>query len=354
MQVKTKKIIEQYHESKELYEDLKDDLEDILLSIIQTNHFRISNLSIRIKKENTLKKKIIYKNKYQDIHEITDVVAARVITLFENDIDRLYECIKDNFEIVEYNDKRKKNYEDRIDFGYNSLHLLLKFTDSRCQLIEYSKYKDIVFELQIRTILQHSWAEIEHGLGYKSQYEIPKNIRRKLTRLSATLELVDEEFVQIAKELDEYNKGIIHIEKVLKTDINVHSLIQYLHNSQILNHMFEKLKEQYHFHVEEDASLISELRLVKRFHNLGFSYIHELDEFVCKNINEIEWFAGKLIDLIIENRTINYYNVLVWVSLVVLEKEGINDPEHLLGSEIMNRIKNTGVYNDDNQKENKE
>ena len=38
-----------------------------------------------------------------------------------------YECVKDNFEVIEYNDKRKKNYDDRIDFGYNSLHLLIKF-----------------------------------------------------------------------------------------------------------------------------------------------------------------------------------------------------------------------------------
>ena len=94
--------------------------------------------------------------------------------------------------------------------------------------IEYSAYKDIIFELQIRTTLQHSWAEIEHGLGYKSQYEIPKDIRRRLTRLSASLELLDEEFVHIAKEVDEYNKGIVHIEKILKTDINVNSLIQYV------------------------------------------------------------------------------------------------------------------------------
>ena len=79
--------------------------------------------------------------------------------------------------------------------------------------------------------MQHSWAEIEHGLGYKSQYEIPKDIRRRLTRLSASLELLDEEFVHIAKEVDEYNKGIVHIEKILKTDINVNSLIQYVNTT---------------------------------------------------------------------------------------------------------------------------
>ena len=339
MEVKTKKIIEQYHESKDVYEDLKDDLEDIFNSIIKINHFRISNLSVRIKKEETLKKKIIYKNKYNDIKEITDIVAARIITLFEDDIDKLFECVKDNFDVVEYNDKRKKNYEDRIDFGYNSLHLLLKFNDARCQLIEYNKYKDIVFELQIRTILQHSWAEIEHGLGYKSQYEIPKDIRRKLTRLSATLELLDEEFVNISKEVNEYNRGIEHIEKVMKTDINVNSLIQYVNNSIELSEIFNHIQEKNHLKIEKDENLISELRIVKRLHVLGYSYIHELDDFVKANVGEIEWLAQHLSGYIKENGYINYYNVLTWIVLVMFAKEGLSDPDNMLEKEVINKLK---------------
>ena len=104
----TKKIIKQYHDNQTIYRSLKEDIEDILIRIIETNHFRISNMAIRIKSEEALMKKITYKNRYKDINEITDVVACRIITLFENDVDRIYECVKDNFEIVEYNDKRKK------------------------------------------------------------------------------------------------------------------------------------------------------------------------------------------------------------------------------------------------------
>lgn len=336
MEIKTKSIINQYHENKEIYEDLKDDLEDIFSSIIKRNEFRISNLSIRIKKEDTLKRKILYKKKYKDIKQITDIVAARIIVLFEDDIDRLYEYIKDNFEIVEFNDKRKKNYEDRIDFGYNSLHLLLKFTDERCQLIEYSKYKDFIFELQIRTTLQHSWAEIEHGLGYKSQYEIPKDIRRKLVRLSATLELLDEEFVEVAKELEDYNKGIEKVEKVMKTDINVHSLIQYVANSKELNTIFNDILKETNAKVEKDKSIISELRLVKRFHLLGFSSIQELDAFVLENNHDIQMIAKTLSN---HQTTLNYYHSLLWVSIAILIKQGLNDPENIFENDILKKWK---------------
>lgn len=334
----TDKIIQQYHDNQDIYRAFKKDILDILERIVETHQFRISNIAIRIKEEDVLKKKIIYKNKYQDINEVTDIVAARIITLFENDVDRLYTCIKDNFQVIEYKDKRKKNYDDRIDFGYNSLHLLLKFSDERCQFIEYQDYKDIVFELQIRTTIQHSWAEIEHGLGYKSQYEIPKDIRRRLTRLSATLELVDEEFVYIAKAIEEYNQGLVHIEKVLKTDINVNSLIQYVNNSPIINDTLQRLHDEYHFAFERDKELISQARLIQRFHYMGYTYIHELDDFVQKNIKEIEDLSRERVIEYGRKESVNIYQVLVWLSLVMLAKEGVKDPEDIFSPEVIENL----------------
>ncbi len=335
----TKHIVQQYYDNQELYRNLKHDIEDILTRIINKNHFRISNVSIRIKSEEALRKKIQFKHKYQNINDVTDVVACRIITLFESDVDKIFECIKENFDVVEYNDKRKKNYDDRIDFGYNSLHLLIKYNDERCQMIEYSDYKDLVFELQIRTTLQHSWAEIEHGLGYKSQYEIPKDIRRRLTRLSASLEILDEEFVQIADDVDNYNKGILHIEKVLKTDINVNSLIQYINNSPILNNLLDNLHEEYQFEYERDRELISQTRLVQRLHYMGYTYINELDDFVIDHEHEIEWLAREKMDNFKRGQTLNIYTILVWISLVMLMKEGINDPEDIFTTESIKQIK---------------
>lgn len=333
-----RRIIKQYHENQQIYRSLKHDIEDIFESVIVTNRFRISSMSIRIKSEDALKKKITYKNKYREINEITDVVACRIITLFEDDVDRIYESIKDNFDIIEYNDKRKKNYDDRIDFGYNSLHLLIKFNDERCQFIEYAPYKDIVFELQIRTTLQHSWAEIEHGLGYKSQYEIPKDIRRRLTRLSAALELLDEEFVQIAKDVDEYNKGIVHIEKILKTDINANSLIQYVNTSPRINHLLEDLHEEFQFKFERDAELISQSRLIQRFNFMGYSYINELDDFVETHTKEIEMISRVRVENAKENTAINIYNVLIWISLVMLANENASDPEEIFTKESIEML----------------
>lgn len=342
------KIIDQYHENAAIYRSMVHDINDIFSRIIKKNHFRISNYAVRIKTEDSLKRKIEFKNKYHDINDITDVVAARVILLFEDDVDRFYEAIKENFEIVEYCDRRKKNQEDRIDYGYNSLHLLVKFTDERCRMIEYSDYKNLVFEVQIRTTLQHSWAEIEHGLGYKSQYEIPRNIRRRLTRLAATLELCDEEFVSISNAVDAYNEGLVHEEKVLKTDINKNSLIHYVTDTPVLKDLLEHAKEDYGVKLDIDDNLITQTKLIHRMHYMGYTYINELDEFVHKNIHSIQWIFHQHLSTFHEGDSFNPLYLLVWISMIMLVEQGINDPEEIFNREVVDKVRDlaTKVINE--------
>ena len=139
-----KKIIKQFHDNQEIYRSLKHDIDDIFTRIIDTNHFRISNMAIRIKSEDALMKKITYKNRYQDINEITDVVACRIITLFENDVDRIYECVKDNFEVLEYNDLifRKKILGEELNNINKNLSGLfpIMFSDnSKTEELELTK-----------------------------------------------------------------------------------------------------------------------------------------------------------------------------------------------------------------------
>jgi hypothetical protein len=64
----------------------------------------------------------------------------------------------------------------------------------------------IKFEIQMRSSLQHTWAEIEHDLGYKSMYEVPREVRREFSRIAGLLELADESFVRIRSKIADYNK----------------------------------------------------------------------------------------------------------------------------------------------------
>lgn len=337
-------ILSEYRDNLVIYRGMKDDIEDILNRILERNHIKIANLSIRIKQEKSLTKKIMYKNKYHHIGDITDVVACRIITLFETDVERLKNLICENFEVVELVDKRKKENTMREEYGYNSLHIIVKFTKERCELVEYAPYKDIAFEIQIRTSLQHAWCEIEHGLGYKSEYEIPKHIRRRLNRLSATIELLDEEFVAIEKEVDAYNQGLEHEEKIMKTDINILSLQKYVLHQPFLKQLMRDLSETYGLDLEYDVGLISQFRVVQRLNYMGYGYIHELDELLKTHEQQIRFISKTWLDLAKKDKTtINYYVCLVWIAICNMMEIGDENVTDLINRETIKKIKDSEI-----------
>ena len=97
--------------------------------------------------------------------------------------------------------------------------------------------------------------------------------------------------MNIRDDIEEYNRGIDHIEKVLKTDLNYNSLMTYYHDSPIMSELTQIICEQFNVSIKEEPYIISELRVVKRFHNLGYMYVHELDEFIIENRDNIVNFA---------------------------------------------------------------
>lgn len=86
-------------------------------------------------------------------------------------------------------------------FGYQSIHYLVQLTAGRARLPEYSAFSDAIAEIQVRTILQHAWAEIEHDIQYKSVSVIPQETHRRFTSLAGLLEIADREF-QAIQEAD--------------------------------------------------------------------------------------------------------------------------------------------------------
>ena len=129
-------------------------------------------------------------------------------------------------------DKRVLIKEDA--FGYLSLHYI-------CSLPFGDKWPDEIcgkkFEIQIRTILQHAWSVIQHDIGYKSDFGVPREIRRQFARLAGLLELADDEFVRARDNMVGYTEDI---RKRIITDdaddvaINMISLNEYvLHNKKM-------------------------------------------------------------------------------------------------------------------------
>ncbi|MCS3532189.1 GTP pyrophosphokinase family protein [Chryseobacterium sp. JUb7] len=244
-------ILQEFLEKQKNYDLFCDRIINLIGDLLRQKEMLVHNLSGRVKENQSLARKIEKKiDKYSSINDITDIVGVRIITHLESDVDLVEKLIRDEFKIDEGNsiDKRELNNDQ---FGYRSLHLVISLNNSRDSLTEYSAYKDLKCEIQIRSILQHAWAEIEHDLGYKGKIEIPDQYKRNFNRLSALLETADKEFDRLKKELStyEYDVSDMIISEPQNVGIDKASLGKFNLENEILkearNFLSNKMKWDY-------------------------------------------------------------------------------------------------------------
>ncbi len=155
--------------------------------------------------------------------EMTDLVGIRVIVYLESDVERAELTLRNCFEVDEKNcvDKRKKSVDQ---VGYRSLHLVCSLGEKRKAVPEYQGFFENKFEIQIRTALEHTWAEIEHKQNYKGNNVLPENLQRRLMILAGALELLDNELSNIVAEAQSYGEMISeNNQSVLGDEITVTS-----------------------------------------------------------------------------------------------------------------------------------
>jgi len=195
---------------KAIYEDLYPAYDEILNSVyyrirgVLESHNRFPTIKYRIKRFDAYFNKLI-KLSRQDSEGhppvITDVLGVRIICPFLEDLDVIENLMKSNFDVVE-SDHKGLRHSVR-EFGYDSVHFLIRIEP--LHLKREMPHTSEVCEVQLRTILQDAWAEVEHELIYKSDITLPiESVRRKLAALNATLTLSD----LIFQELRDYQKDI--------------------------------------------------------------------------------------------------------------------------------------------------
>ena len=128
---------------------------------------------------------------------ITDLAGARIITYLPSVIEDVKKVIESEFRLVEPWEDKGEKLTDTGRIGYKSIHALVVLSDVRRELREFRDYRDLVLEIQIRTILQHAWAEMEHDIRYKSVEDIPRIINSRFTALAGLIEIADREFQAI-------------------------------------------------------------------------------------------------------------------------------------------------------------
>jgi putative GTP pyrophosphokinase len=176
-------------------------LERLIQDLLRAAGIRFHTVVARVKSRDSAVRKVISGGDARPLSSLYDMLGIRIITYFRDEVDAVARVIEREFAIDEASSVDKRVVLDPDRFGYLSLHFVAQLSHDRVALTEYRQYGGIKFEIQIRSILQHSWAEIEHDLGYKSKAAVPRSIKRRFSRLAGLLEIADDEFVGIRNEL---------------------------------------------------------------------------------------------------------------------------------------------------------
>lgn len=191
------------------YQDFALTVAALIERLLREEGLLVHSVTQRCKDEASLKAKLATPDRqYGALADITDLAGVRITTYFPDDVDRVAHLIEREFLIDRERSVDKRKLLDPDRFGYLSVHYIFSLAAGRSQLPENRPFAGIVGEIQIRSLLQHAWAEIEHDLGYKSTRSVPAPIRRRFSMLAGLLELADSEFAVLRRQLAEYEKAV--------------------------------------------------------------------------------------------------------------------------------------------------
>lgn len=304
MESKIKEAEDWYDKNKDIYKSFSFEIAEIIEKVLKTKNISYQSITQRLKEKDSYLNKCKKECYLNPIEEIMDVAGIRIIAYTNNDVKKICEVIKQEFKIDDNNSGNKIDKMDEDKVGYLSVHFIAELNDSRAGLTENSIYNNCKCEIQVRTLLQHAWAEIEHDRHYKFSGVLPKDISRRFYLIAGVLEMMDREFDALSNEIDDYSE--IVQTKTKKSDFDIE-----IDTESLSQYMLSKFKDNvYIMSNEVHKGVIEELI---RF---GFTKIQDVDEAMTeKNIYTIlsSWhhttFVGILRNLMMLIDAEKYFEV---------------------------------------------
>lgn len=206
MSLPNRKILErQYEADRRLNELILQELEQRFRGWLEAENLH-AGIKVRVKSFPSWFDKVLKKIRHgvdPERVQIHDVLGIRLVCPFLEDLKTIEELIRQNFEVLE--EEKKGAVQSFKEFGYNSTHFLVSLPEDLVEQLALSP--PLPCEVQVRTILQDAWAEVEHELIYKSKFlPFDQPLKRKMAALNANLTLSDIIF----QEIREYQRQLNH------------------------------------------------------------------------------------------------------------------------------------------------
>jgi ppGpp synthetase/RelA/SpoT-type nucleotidyltranferase len=182
-------LARRYSERLPVWEKFAERVKEKVEEALQKSRLEYIRVEYRIKSLESFLEKCMRRNFNNPFTDIRDIIGFRIIFPFVDDLDNFHEMVNTHFDVVERTNKR--DAQGYKVFAYEAIHyhLLLDGT---------------MFELQLRTLIQNTWAVLDQRLFYKTRDTVPHHIRRKMNRLVALFEIAEDEFKLLRGECLDY------------------------------------------------------------------------------------------------------------------------------------------------------
>jgi len=275
-------LLEEYREQLPLYKRLQDVVMQQLNDQIAQSGMELNSIESRIKAEPSLVGKLQKKGqKYQTVSDITDIFGARIITFYNEDVDRIASMAEKLFDVDWPNSVDKRKMHEFDSFGYNSLHYVCRLPKTLYYDPDCPQLNTLGFELQMRTALQHVWSAIQHDIGYKTDIETPMEYHRSLSRLAGMLELADNEFSRIRNEIADYRRrasALMNSGRFDEVSLDGDTFSAYLSM-----HPFEQLNRQIAAITQAELHPASAMSYLAAFRQLGLQTVADVEKLLNEN-----------------------------------------------------------------------
>jgi putative GTP pyrophosphokinase len=194
----------------------------IKLGLQQSNYdlnlfLRIPTDKCRLKEESSAIGKIARKGYNNPINQMKDLVGVRFVVLLTEELKILEDIVLNS---PYWNAEKDNDFQERIEqhpeiFDYQSIHYILTAKD--CDAVRSRGIPNgLPCEVQLRTLLQHAYAELTHDNIYKpTTTKVSSQARRLMARSMALMESTDDLFCRTLKHLKEANSQRNRIYKEL-------------------------------------------------------------------------------------------------------------------------------------------
>lgn len=143
------------------------------------------------------------------VHDFTDLAGGRIITMTQDEVRVVSAFIEEHFEIDWENSIDVGQRLRPTEFGYRSVHYIVQIRPGSFPTAEVpveipETVLGLKAEIQVRTLLEHVWADFSHQEVYKKGYAVPDRWQREFAALAAVLEESDAHLSRIREGLSLY------------------------------------------------------------------------------------------------------------------------------------------------------